>query len=294
MLRFTMACALACQVYADVQLMQVSVLRRAGGDTAVQPDAVCHTAVVDDACYKKVEWAMQVGIAKYPEWFSPLTSSSPFEDFQRHLHGVPRFADVCAEPCAARAPEGCRTSVRGEQCYEEVLWVMQTGVVEFPDWYSPLNRSSPFEDFQRHLHNSARFSGVCAEPCAPGVLEEPAARLRPEEPARESCHTSVEGEACYGAVDFSMRHAQGYKHWDLNENSSFEDFQRRVHGLDPQLCPEPCSAGEEPAQLQARAAAEPAEEQRDESFPSTPHPTLPPGIPCTCLSPCAMFVVWDQ
>ena len=95
-----------------------------------------------------------------------LTRSSSFEDVQRFLHGHARFSDACPEPCAAPAPERCRTAVEGDACYEKVVWAMRTGVVERPDWYPSLTRSSSFEDFQRFLHGRPRLSSVCPEPCS--------------------------------------------------------------------------------------------------------------------------------
>ena len=190
---------------------------------------------------------MQAGVGKCPEWFSPLTNSSSFEDFQRHLHGAVRFL-ACAQSLVLHEHQGficrhgsrpgsCRTSVEGEEDYTKVQWAMQTGMVTYlsgsnPDQQlqlrgfpatparrslahrrmpralyststrdfsanagarvgkqsnvcrgrrvlhegavgdadgrdkvssvvSPLTNSSSFEEFQRHLHNAARLSGVC-------------------------------------------------------------------------------------------------------------------------------------
>jgi hypothetical protein len=139
---------------------------------------------------------MQIGVVENPESYTSLTNSSSFEDFQRHLHGSAKLSSVCPEPCAAQAqdapepaqevpapaqltgldapesaqllaPEDCHTAVQGDLCYAEVLYVMQKGVSEHPEWYdSSLTNSSSFEDIQRHLHGSARLSTVCPEPCA--------------------------------------------------------------------------------------------------------------------------------
>jgi len=106
------------------------------------------------------------GVAKHPDWYLPLTADSSFEDFQRHLHSVARLSDVCPEPCTADlGADACHTSVQGEACYEKVSWAMQTGVVKHPEWYGNLNKDSSFEDFQLHLHSSARLSSVCPKPC---------------------------------------------------------------------------------------------------------------------------------
>ena len=97
-----------------------------------------------------------------------LTRSSSFEDFQRFLHGHARFSDACPEPCAAPALERCRTAVEGDACYEKVVWAMRTGVVERPDWYPSLTRSSSFEDFQWFLHGTAAAGfAACARSRAP-------------------------------------------------------------------------------------------------------------------------------
>lgn len=172
-----MALAFACRVGADLQLMQVSARGPVNDDSALQMRTDCHTSVVGDQCYEEVLWAMQTGIFEHREWYPSLSEVSSFEDFQRHLHGVARLSEVCAEPCAAQAqevpvpavlrlpaPEDCRTPVEGDDCYQEVLYAMQTGVVAHPDAYGNLTRNSSFEDFQQRLHKVD--AQVCPEPCA--------------------------------------------------------------------------------------------------------------------------------
>mmetsp|Transcript_103822 Transcript_103822/g.293850 ORF Transcript_103822/g.293850 Transcript_103822/m.293850 type:complete len:1077 (-) Transcript_103822:104-3334(-) len=185
--RLTMAFALCGGVCADLQLMN-----RSSHDYVVQPRAGCRTAVAGDHCYDKVSWAMLTGVQKYPDWFSPLTSRSSFEDFQRHLHAMPKFSNVCPEPCAARAveivvpaplPQVCHTSVDGEACYRKVMWAMESGVAKYPDWFFPLTNTSKFEDVQRHLHGIPKFSIVCPEPCAARAVE---VREPIQVPARDS------------------------------------------------------------------------------------------------------------
>lgn len=190
---------------------------------------------------------MQRGVVEHPEWYSPLAQNSTFEDFQRHLHGVRKLSKVCPQPCAAHAqevpaaawlpaPDGCHTSVKGDACYEKVVYSMQTDVVENPEWYSPLTTNSSFVDFQRHLHGVAWLSDVCPEPCVDQV---PALTATPED-----CHTPVEGDACYEEVLYAMqtdvvKHPDRYRR--LTEYSSFEDFQRVLHSVS-RVCPEPCKA----------------------------------------------------
>ncbi|CAK0909442.1 unnamed protein product [Prorocentrum cordatum] len=62
--------------------------------------------------------------------------------------------------------QGCHTSVEGDECFDKVMWAMRTGIQQHPEYYLPLTRNSSFEDFQQHLHGTARLSGVCPKPCA--------------------------------------------------------------------------------------------------------------------------------
>ncbi|CAK0863421.1 unnamed protein product [Prorocentrum cordatum] len=267
--RIVVALALICGVYADLQLMD-----NASHDYGMQPNMGCRTTVAGDDCYNKVLWAMQMGVLKYPDWFSPLTNRSSFEDFQRHLHGIAKFANVCPEPCPARkleAPgsaqlpesDSCHAPIEGDACHRRVKWAMEKGVVKYPERFSPLTSSSSFEDFQRHLHGIARFANVCPEPCAAQAVE---VVVPPQLP--EHCHTSVEGEACYSKVTWAMKSGvQKYPDWfsPLTNSSKFEDFQRYLHGIArfSNVCPEPCAARavtiREPIPLPSRAAAESTE-----------------------------------
>ncbi|CAK0817778.1 unnamed protein product [Prorocentrum cordatum] len=165
--RVTMSLALIYGVGANLQVMHQSTQTH-----IVQPRTGCRTAVAGDDCYIRTSWAMQTGVLTFPDLFFPLTNQSSFEDFQRHLHGMARFAKVCPEPCAARAPDmsapeqvpasdSCHAPVVGDECHKRVVWAMKTGVVKYLDQFSPLTSSSSFEDFQRHLHGIAN-SPTCA------------------------------------------------------------------------------------------------------------------------------------
>jgi len=226
----------------------------------LRPPEECRTSIEGDECYQKVVWAMRAGVVANPAWYarSGLTRNSTFEDFQRHLHGTARLSHVCPEPCAAVAPQGCRTSVEGDACYEKVVWAMQKGVVERPGWYPDLTMDSSFEDFQRFLHGEARLSHICPEPCAAQVSD---ARRPVPAPAPEECHTSVEGDACYDKVIWAMQKGVVERPgWypDLTMDSSFEDFQRFLHGEArlSHICPEPCAAKALPAPQECHTAVE--------------------------------------
>jgi len=58
----------------------------------------CHTAVLGEACYDGVIWAMKSGIKSHPRWFEGLIEDSRFEDFQAVLHRSK--TEGCPMPCA--------------------------------------------------------------------------------------------------------------------------------------------------------------------------------------------------
>ncbi|CAK0862086.1 unnamed protein product [Prorocentrum cordatum] len=91
--------------HADMQLMQMQLAGVLHGSGTWKQPQGCHTSVEGDRCYVAVTWAMRTGVFQHPEYYLPLTRNSSFEDFQQHLHGTARLADVCPRPCAAAAPK---------------------------------------------------------------------------------------------------------------------------------------------------------------------------------------------
>ncbi|CAK0904209.1 unnamed protein product [Prorocentrum cordatum] len=57
-----------------IAMVQMSLYSLVTGHPVVQTRSSCRTSVVGEDCYKKVVWAMQTGVAKHPEYFSPLTN----------------------------------------------------------------------------------------------------------------------------------------------------------------------------------------------------------------------------
>ncbi|CAK0884311.1 unnamed protein product [Prorocentrum cordatum] len=230
----------------------------------------CRTSVQGDACYEKVVRAMQIGVVDHPDWYAPLTARSSFKQFQQFLHGVDSLSHVCPEPCASQAGEtDCHTSVEGDACHEKVVWAMQFGFQQHPEWYAPLAWNSSFEDFQRLLHSTARLSLVCPEPCAE---QDSGTQLPARLPAgAEECHTSVEGDDCYEKVKWAMHTGiMKVPEWyvPLTRHSSFEDFQQLLHDT-PRLsrtCPRPCLPLTAPERL---GTPMPTEIHFDELFNST-------------------------
>jgi len=123
-------------------------------------------------------------------------------------------------------PDACHTAVEGDTCYSHVLWTMETGVHNHPDWYPNLNTKSSFEEIQQHLHDTKPEQG-CRRPC-------------PTEPV--ACHTATEGEACHAHVTWAKEHGIKMipeKFPGLSEDSSFEEFQDWFYRMPPRRCPAP-------------------------------------------------------
>jgi len=59
--------------------------------------------------------------------------------------------------------QNCHTAVKGEPCYDAVVWGMTEGVQQHPKWYPGLNANSSFDDFQLHLY--AVHNKGCPLPC---------------------------------------------------------------------------------------------------------------------------------
>jgi len=107
-------------------------------------------------CHTVVTWAKDKGVLLHPTWYSGLTASSSFTDFQTHLHNV-NPAD-CPLPCTQQsgciAPKACKTAV---------LWAMEKGITLHPTWYNGLTKESSFEEFQAAIHRGAPTK--CPMPC---------------------------------------------------------------------------------------------------------------------------------
>merc|ERR1712137_37990 len=74
----------------------------------------------------------------------------------------------------------CCVAKEGDVCYREVLWAMNSGIVEQPQWYPGLTQNSSFVAFQAALHRGTMIS--CPDPC-PADGDELMSRARPVEGA---------------------------------------------------------------------------------------------------------------
>jgi len=118
--------------------------------------------------------------------------------------------------------ETCDTAVKGQTCYDDVMYAMQKGIHEHADWYPGLTPASTFEDFQAAIHK--RPEKRCPAPC--------------------HCHTARQGETCSARVKWVLRegleaHPSWYKGFTVR--SRFEDVQSRLHEDAKTKCQAPCA-----------------------------------------------------
>jgi len=183
----------------------------------------CHTAAEGEWCHTAVTWAKQHGIKLHPEWYPALSQRSSFEAFQDHIHRLDEKA--CPLPCPVPWEPSCHTAVEGEQCHTAVVWAMQHGIVNHPEWYANLTEKSSFEAFQNHLY-ALNFDN-CPLPCD-----------------FAKCHTAVGAERCAIATQWAMQHGI-YEHPEwypaLTPQSSYEAFQAHLHALKYDNCSYPCA-----------------------------------------------------
>eukprot|EP00927_Polykrikos_kofoidii_P053537 TRINITY_DN48147_c0_g1_i1.p1 TRINITY_DN48147_c0_g1~~TRINITY_DN48147_c0_g1_i1.p1 ORF type:complete len:669 (-),score=102.12 TRINITY_DN48147_c0_g1_i1:68-2023(-) len=150
----------------------------------VAAEAACATPVRGDPCFDAVYWAMQEGIYSKPEWYTGVTNTSTFEDFQRLLNASGR--GQCLRPCEGAAAElpprqpvtlssqadRCYDTVPGEACYDAVKWARSDGIYANPGRYPGLTPHSSFQEFQALL--ASEDAGRCPHP--PCMLHYPVSR----------------------------------------------------------------------------------------------------------------------
>jgi len=119
----------------------------------------CEQLAPDSVCLDNVEWVLKVGLFTHPEWYDGLSKQSTFQDVQAVLQHDPRSG--CPTPCE------CHTARPGEACYDRVSWVLQTGLVEHPEWYLGLTRASTRKEVQAMLQKQFNGSPAnsCQKPC---------------------------------------------------------------------------------------------------------------------------------
>jgi len=132
--------------------------------------------------------------------------------------------------------EKCGMAVKGDDCYNSVVWAMTDGIKKHPEWYEGLTQKSLFEEFQAHLALNPKDTKCTRKPCK----------------TAEDCKTVAPDSACGAGVKWDMadgfaKHPEWYP--GLTNKSSFEEFQRHAHKNNKTLCPiEPCN--QQPFQYQ--------------------------------------------
>ncbi|CAK9048147.1 unnamed protein product [Durusdinium trenchii] len=59
----------------------------------------------------------------------------------------------------------CGTAQKGDRCYNDVMWAMNTGIHQHPDWYRGLTPDASFEEFQGYLYRTSPVNHACPPPC---------------------------------------------------------------------------------------------------------------------------------
>jgi len=206
----------------------------------------CHTAVPGDPCYNHVVYTQREAV-HYPKWYPGLDENSSFARVQHYL----QQEGVCPEPCgllddktsknASNKTSDCHTALPGETCFDDVLFAKHTFIHQHPEWYPGLTNFSSNEEFQALLHggkstDKAAEEKKCPKPCNRDAVEKVRIRAR--------CRTAKRHDPCWesvvwGATKGIYLHPEWYK--GLTPQSSFEDFQRRLHKGPKSRCPhQPC------------------------------------------------------
>jgi len=125
--------------------------------------------------------------------------------------------------------EQCGFAVKGDDCYNSVVWAMTDGIKKHPEWYEGLTQKSRFEEFQAHLALEPKDTKCTQKPCK----------------AAKDCKTAAGDSPCAAGVKWDItdgisKHPEWYP--GLTNKSSFEDFQRHAHKNNKTQCPtEPCN-----------------------------------------------------
>jgi len=91
-----------------------------------------------------------------PDHNTSLNNWSSFEEVQKWLHNTNEI--TCPEACE------CRPAWVGSTCHAAVVYAMEEGIAEHPEWYPGLTPKSSFEEFQDYLWRWDDES-ECTKPC---------------------------------------------------------------------------------------------------------------------------------
>lgn len=222
----------------------------------------CHTVKRGDMCYDLVIYTVRKLLTN-EDFYPGLKKTSTQAQVQARLHQD--RPGICSRPCPKgskdgdtdgpkedsdkpfdsegdeddqdlledaipEASQGCETAMKGDACYDTILWVLKEGVFAHPKWFQGLNQGSSMQEVQLHLHKSPpRGMPVkCPKPC------------------EEDCGETFPGEPCHGGVTWVMEEGiVNHSSWfvGLTPESSFAEVQLNIHN-NPNatvFCPKPCN-----------------------------------------------------
>jgi len=143
----------------------------------------------------------------------------------------------CATSTSAQIVPVCHTAIPGEECYENVEWVLTEGIYMHSSWYPHLTASSSFDEVQETLFSRGR--GNCQKPCPSTTISTTTVT---RSTGNQECHTALPGEKCYGDIKWAMIEGlQKYpeRYPGLSHLSSLQDFQS-LYEQGNVDCPKPC------------------------------------------------------
>jgi len=191
-------------------------------DEAFNDGTRCKKVKRGDMCYDLVVYTVRKLLTN-KEFYPGLSPESSEEQVQARLH-VDR-PGICPRPCVKgdkRSSEKekpfkslgdedyydddgddddddvddngkddghCQNAIRGTDCWDTIIWVLNDGVFKHPKWFQGLNQASSMKEVQAHLHKERRQHGMpvkCPMPC------------------EEKCETAQKGDPCHHAVTWAM------------------------------------------------------------------------------------------
>lgn len=124
--------------------------------TTTTVDTSCMVLEEGDDCYMEVLGVLY-DIREHPDSRDGLTRWSTFEEVQTWLHQNEKKSK-CREAC------GCLTPPTNSHCYASLVFAMESGIQEHPEWYEGLSEKSSANDFQEYLWKYDNDT-ECARPC---------------------------------------------------------------------------------------------------------------------------------
>lgn len=132
----------------------------------------------------------------------------------------------------------CKYIAKEGVCYDHVMFILNVGMNDKPEWYPNLDENSTFVDVQLHLFETGGEHN-CPHPCIPWWNSTVTTTS-----TSSCCCVAQKNETCYADVEWAMQigiHSQPDAYPGLNATSSFVSFQEALFNRAPNgNCPHPC------------------------------------------------------